>query len=55
MIADGLDVLGAVLAILVARAATNRLEGRVAALQAGDPGGRGEGWDAPERPAGAPA
>ena len=49
------DVLGAVLAILVVRAATNRLDGRVAALQAGEPGGRGEGWDAPERPAGAPA
>jgi hypothetical protein len=55
LIADGLDIIGAILAILVVRIATDRLKGR-AAEQATPPEPEGPGpLEAPERPAGAPA
>jgi uncharacterized protein DUF4328 len=53
-ISDGIDVMGAVLAILVVRAATDRLDGRAATLTP-SPESPGGGWQAPERPAGLPA
>jgi hypothetical protein len=53
-VSDGIDIFGAILAILVVRAATDRLDGRAAA-KAPAPDGPGGGWQAPERPAGLPA
>jgi hypothetical protein len=53
-VSDGIDIVGAILAILVVRAATDRLDGRAAAT-APTPDGAGGGWQAPERPAGLPA
>jgi hypothetical protein len=56
MIADGLDAIAAILAILIVRAATDRLDGRAAALSTPpEPEAPSAGWEAPERPAGAPA
>ena len=54
MISDGLDVVGAILAVLVVRAATDRLDGRAAAIEV-PPAPTDDGWAAPERPAGVPA
>jgi Domain of unknown function (DUF4328) len=53
LITDGLAVVGAILAILVVRRATNRLDERAAALPP-EPG-REPDFAAPERPAGVPA
>jgi uncharacterized protein DUF4328 len=53
-ISDGIDIVGAILAILVVRAATDRLDGRWAARTPATEG-PGSGWQAPERPAGLPA
>jgi hypothetical protein len=53
-VSDGIDIAAAILAILVVRAATGRLDGRAAAT-APTPDGPGGGWQAPERPAGLPA
>ncbi|HEX5620680.1 MAG TPA: DUF4328 domain-containing protein [Solirubrobacteraceae bacterium] len=56
MVSDGIDVIGAILAILIVRAATDRLDGRAAAKMAPPPQGPDAGWQAPEEtPAGAPA
>ena len=52
---DGLDVIGAFLAIHVVRAATDRLDGRAAGLRTPADEPPGEGLEAPERPAGLPA
>ena len=54
-ISDGLDVVGAILALLVVRAATDRLDGRAAAASAPSPDPTVDGWEAPERPATMPA
>jgi hypothetical protein len=54
-VSDGIDIFGAILAILVVRAATDRLDGRAAALGAPDPEPFDGGEEAPERPAGLPA
>jgi hypothetical protein len=54
MISDGFDVVGAILALFVVRAASDRLDGRAAAA-AVPPAPTEGGWEAPERPAGAPA
>jgi hypothetical protein len=55
LISDGLDVIGAFLAILIVRAATDRLDGRAAELGRGPEDPEGSGWEAPERPAELPA
>jgi hypothetical protein len=48
-------VFGAILAILVVRAATDRLDGRAARMNEPQPESHGGGEEAPERPAGLPA
>jgi Domain of unknown function (DUF4328) len=56
MVSDGLDVIGAILAIVIVRAATDRLDGRAATMTTPpEPEGPSAGWEAPERPAGTPA
>jgi hypothetical protein len=55
MVSDGLDIAGAILAVFVVRAASDRLDGRAAAAAAPPPAPAGGGWEAPERPTGAPA
>jgi hypothetical protein len=47
LVSDSIDLVTAILAIVVVRAATGRLEERAATP--------GAGWEAPERPAGTPA
>jgi hypothetical protein len=54
IISDGIDIVGAILALLVVRAATDRLDGRAAATSAPPPDPTVDGWEAPERPAGMP-
>ena len=56
IISDGLDAAGAILAIVVVRLATDRLDGRAAEkVMPPEPEGPSS-WEAPERPpAGAPA
>jgi hypothetical protein len=54
-ISDGIDVFGAILAILVVRAATDRLDGRAARMNEPRPEAPDGGEEAPERPAGLPA
>jgi hypothetical protein len=54
-ISDGIAVFGAILAILVVRAATDRLDGRAARMNEPQPESHGGGEEAPERPAGLPA
>jgi hypothetical protein len=54
LISDALDIAGAILALLVVRAATDRLDARAAAAPP-PPAPTVGGWDAPERPAGVPA
>jgi hypothetical protein len=53
-ISDGIDIFGAILAIFVVRAATDRLDGRAAELRSPEPEPLDGGEDAPERPAGLP-
>lgn len=54
-ISDGIDIIGAILAILVVRAAGERLDDRARNLPQPPPEPSGEGWEAPERPAELPA
>src|SRR5436190_3717173 len=54
-VSDGVDVFGAVLAILVVRAATDRLDGRAARMSEPGPEPLHGGEEAPEEPAGLPA
>jgi hypothetical protein len=55
VVSDGIDIVAAILAILVVRAATDRLDGRAATLaKPPEPDGPST-WEAPETPAGAPA
>jgi hypothetical protein len=54
-ISDGLDIIGAILAILVVFAASRRLDDGARKLQQPAPEPGDEGWQAPERPAGLPA
>jgi hypothetical protein len=51
-VSDGIDVVTAILAVLIVRAATDRLDGRAAALSSPGPDDGGGEWTAPERPAG---
>lgn len=55
MVSDGLDIVAAILAILVVRAATDRLDGSAAAKATPPEPDEPSAWEAPERPAGAPA
>jgi hypothetical protein len=55
LISDGIDVLAALLAILVVRAASDRLDDRAASMPEPGPQAPEGGLDAPERPAGVPA
>ena len=54
-ISDGIDIVGAILAILVVRAVSDRLDDRARTLPQPAPEPSGDGWEAPERPAGLPA
>jgi hypothetical protein len=54
-VSDGVDVFGAILAILVVRAATDRLDGRAARMREPRPEPLDGGEEAPEQPAGLPA
>jgi hypothetical protein len=54
-VSDGIDIFGAILAILVVRAATDRLDGRAARMREPAPEPFDGGDEAPERPAGLPA
>jgi hypothetical protein len=54
-ISDGVDIIGAILAILVVREASNRLRARAAALPPEPEGPPEPDFEAPERPAGLPA
>jgi hypothetical protein len=54
-ISDGLDIAGAILAILVVRMASDRLDDRARRLSQPPPEPSSEGWQAPEQPAGLPA
>jgi uncharacterized protein DUF4328 len=47
LVSDSLDIVGAILAIIIVRAATDRLDRRAAEAPPPEP----EGWQAPERPA----
>jgi hypothetical protein len=53
-ISDGIDIFGAIVAILVVRAATDRLDGRAAELGTPEPEPFDGGEEAPEQPAGLP-
>jgi uncharacterized protein DUF4328 len=54
-ISDGIDVVGAILAILVVRMASDRLDDRARSLPEPSPEPSGGDWEAPERPAELPA
>jgi hypothetical protein len=54
-VSDAIDIVTATLAILMVRRATDRLDGRAAALSSPRPDGGGDEWQAPERPAGVSA
>jgi hypothetical protein len=55
LISDGIDVVAALLAILVVRAASDRLDDRAGSMPEPGPEAPEGGLDAPERPAGIPA
>jgi uncharacterized protein DUF4328 len=54
-ISDGIDVVGAILAILVVRMASDRLDDRASSLPEPSPEPSGGDWETPERPAELPA
>jgi hypothetical protein len=54
-ISDGIDIVGAILAILVVRMASDRLDDRARSLPQPSPEPRDDGFQAPEQPAGLPA
>jgi hypothetical protein len=54
-VSDGIDIFGAILAILVVRAATDRLDGRAARMNEPGPEPLDGGEEAPEETAGLPA
>jgi Domain of unknown function (DUF4328) len=55
MVSDGMDVIGAILAILIVRAATDRLDGRAASLSTPPEPDEPGPLEAPEAPAGVSA
>ncbi len=55
LVSDGIDIIGAILAIYVVRMASDRLDDRARSLPQPSPEPGGEGWEAPERPAELPA